>query len=372
MLIDLPPQSWFEAPGTHMREVCPPASLGLKDCTGVVTAWNSGAYDSVRRRMLIWGGGHDDYYGNELYAFELQTGTWARITEPSVVPAGSNAGEYFNRDPLSDGQPVSRHTYDCLEFLPDLDLLWSNGGSRATDGGGTRVNWFFDANTGWSQRAQGFGGFNVACAYDAASRRIFMTHPSLSIYDVDTDAWTPIDAAWGFPPLWPRYGGPYEHTATIDTRRGLLWMVGGWCTAPSECVGTVLVWDTAAGQPVTDDWVTTGGGAYTNRETVEQYYPEQIFESGGGVVYYARAPGFDYDSAADDLVAWPNFGAPYALDLDTKEWTIGSDVGAPAPPNTQGTYGRWRYIDAYNVFILVTSVDENVYFYKHTSGCGPG
>ena len=43
----------------------------------------------------------------------------------------------------------------------------------------------------------------------------------------------------------------------------------------------------------------------------------------------------------------------------------------PTSETSGGTYGRWRYVDAYNVFILVNSVDENVYFYKHTPGCGP-
>jgi hypothetical protein len=134
----------------------------------------------------------------------------------------------------------------------------------------------------------------------------------------------------------------------------------------------VMVWDMVRSMPVTDDWRTIGAGAYTNRESVERFYPDQIFESGGGAIYYASAPGIDYDSAADDLVAWPNRGAPYALDLETKEWVIGGGVGAPdSSTGTFGTFGRWRYVPEYNVFILVNSVDENVYFYKHTSGCGP-
>jgi hypothetical protein len=65
-------------------------------------------------------------------------------------------------------------------------------------------------------------------------------------------------------------------------------------------------------------------------------------------------------------------GAPYALDLDTREWTLGGEVGAPVSAASGGTFGRWRYVAAYNVFILVNSVDENVHFYKHTFGCGPG
>ncbi|MDI1450127.1 hypothetical protein [Polyangium sp. 6x1] len=32
---------------------------------------------------------------------------------------------------------------------------------------------------------------------------------------------------------------------------------------------------------------------------------------------------------------------------------------------------RFRYIAQYNVFVLVNRADENVFFYKHTAGCGP-
>lgn len=55
------------------------------------------------------------------------------------------------------------------------------------------------------------------------------------------------------------------------------------------------------------------------------------------------------------FVAWPDQGSPYALDLATKTWTRLS--------------ARWRYLPKYNVFILVSSVDEDVYFYKDTR-CG--
>jgi len=34
-------------------------------------AWSGGALDTKRDRLVIWGGGHADYYGNELYAFYL-------------------------------------------------------------------------------------------------------------------------------------------------------------------------------------------------------------------------------------------------------------------------------------------------------------
>jgi hypothetical protein len=375
MLINLAPQTWFEAPNSHMRTVCAPDTLGVSaivGCTGVVAAWSSGAYDSTRRRMLVWGGGHNDYWGNEIYGFDLRTGTWSRVTEPSTVPSGTSAGDFVNRDPLPNGQPVSRHTYDGVEFISDLGLLWAHGGSRAADGGHTAATWLFDASSGWTQRSDGYGGYQLGSAYDSASRRVFVFAPSgLVSYDVESDSWSAGDRAWGFPPLWPRYAAGGDRNAVIDPRRRLYWLVGGFCREPDRCRGTALVWDIDRNVDVTDEWNTTGGGVYTNIDIVRDY-PEQLMEGGGGAIYNVPAPGIDYDSVADDLVAWPNAGAPYALDLETKEWTLGGDIGAPVSRNSGGTFGRWRYVAAYNVFILVNSVDENVYFYKHTSGCGPG
>ena len=74
-------------------------------------------------------------------------------------------------------------------------------------------------------------------------------------------------------------------------------------------------------------------------------------------------------SVADALVAWTG-GSPRILDLESQAWSAGTDVGAPPTQVDAGTYGRWRYIDSYNVFILVNQPGQNVYFYKHTAGCG--
>jgi hypothetical protein len=368
LLIDLPPQTWFEAPDSHMREVCSTSAVvSMVNCYHVVNAWGGGAYDSVHRRMLVWGGG-PSYWGNEIYAFDLRTGSWFRQTEPSEPAEGASITEFYNRDPLPDGQPVSRHSYDGVEFMTDLGVLWVHGGSRATDGSAIATTWSFDPVVGWSQRATGPGGYSLASAYDPRTRRIFVhATENFHIYDVETDTWTTVPG-FGSAPLWPRYAGGGDRTGVIDTRRGLYWTVGGFCF-PDDCQGNVFVWDIGAGTAVTDDWNTTGGGAYSNRDLVGDMRPDQLFEGGGGAIYNVPAPGIDYDTAADDLVAWPNAGAPYALDLETREWTLGNEVGAPTSTR-RGTFGRWRYIEAYNVFILVTSVDDNVHFYKHTAGCG--
>jgi hypothetical protein len=364
-LIELPPNSWYEAPGTELRSVCVPDSVGVRGvvgCPAVISAWSGGAYDPVRRRMILWGGGHDDYWGNELYGFDLATGTWSRLTEPSTIPTGTSAGDFLNRDPLPDGQPVSRHTYDGVEYIAHLDALLGQGGARARDGGGTARTWLFDfATDGWSTPTEGPGGYSQATAYDEATRTVLVNgSESLHLFDVDANSWSSVPG-FGFPPLWPRYAVHGDKTGAVDPTRGLFWVVGK---------GQILVWNIAGAAMVTDDWVTTGGGDYTNADRLSNH-PEQVFISGGGDVYNVSAPGFDYDRAADAFVAWPNEGEPYVLDLASKAWTTGNPDGAPTSHTSGGTFGRWRYVDAYNVFILVTSVDENVYFYKHTAGCGP-
>ena len=35
-----------------------------------------------------------------------------------------------------------------------------------------------------------------------------------------------------------------------------------------------------------------------------------------------------------------------------------------------GTFGRWRYMPAFNAFVLATTIDSDVYAYKFTSGGG--
>jgi len=83
-------------------------------------------------------------------------------------------------------------------------------------------------------------------------------------------------------------------------------------------------------------------------------------------VITAAAPGLTYDAKADQIVAWVG-GGPWGLDLTNKVWTQRSSDGAPADSTSTGTYGRFRYLPEYNVFLLVTSMDA-VFFYKNTAG----
>lgn len=102
---------WLDIANTQIRSVCPPDNFGgsgyafTSYCNGVIDAWNGGVFDTARNRFIIWGGGHHDYSGNEVYALNMNTLTLSRLTDPAV-PVATACPEY-----LANGtQPNSRHT----------------------------------------------------------------------------------------------------------------------------------------------------------------------------------------------------------------------------------------------------------------------
>ena len=136
---------WHEIPKTVMRTVCPPNGFGgstyefSNECPAVTGAWNSAAFDTTRNRLVLWGGGHGDYLGNELYALELDTLSVRRLTDPALPLADMSCPEA-----LANGrQPNSRHTYDGLAYIEHADRLFAFGGSRSPCGFMSNGTWTF-------------------------------------------------------------------------------------------------------------------------------------------------------------------------------------------------------------------------------------
>ena len=112
---DLKPGEWYEVPSSHMKDVdpCPMRNCSYSAVEGqgaVMDDWSGGAYDTVRDRLIVWGGGHGGYAGNEIYVFDLNQLKWSRITEPSDPP-----GKDVPYAP--DGSPGTP-TITCNTFRP--------------------------------------------------------------------------------------------------------------------------------------------------------------------------------------------------------------------------------------------------------------
>ena len=123
VLDDLTEGRWLEILDSKLIDVAPRESPG--GSTLKIVAWSGGAYDSRRDLFLVWGGGHSDYAGNEVYAFDLASRKWRRLTEPSVADRARTPA-------YPDGQPRARHTYNYIEYVPSIDRLFGKPVIRGT------------------------------------------------------------------------------------------------------------------------------------------------------------------------------------------------------------------------------------------------
>lgn len=331
-----PVNSWVEVPNTKMASVTItdgkfPGVWGICGPHSVISAWSGAALDTKRSRLILFGGGHADYAGNELYSFDINAMKWERLTDPFINP------KIDDSDENADGTPQSRHSYGGLAYLAHSDKFFALGGSIYQSGHGscTKV-WTFDfADKKWARAKDKppFGAaYDCTCAYDPVTKKLWYCNYNMGCwaevycYESEGEKWCRIKMGEE-----PGYAG-----ATIDTKRGLLVALSG---------GKVRVHDVRGSAPA-QVWQTTGGDAFLKDREV----------------------GFDYDPVADKLVGW-SADKVYVLDPDKKEWTVNDPPGAPKPSGN-GTFGRWRYVPSVNAFILVTGISSNVHFYKLTAGSG--
>ncbi|HYM03268.1 MAG TPA: hypothetical protein VET85_10005, partial [Stellaceae bacterium] len=219
---------WTAVPNSHMDDVTYDGPLadaieGNSGPPSIIAAWGGATLDTRNHALLVWGGGHADYWGNEVYAFDLKTLRWTRLNDPAPI-AGWNG---TSSDILPDGTPSARHTYDSLTFLPASGQMFEAGSAASLQtGSGTTKSWLFNPTTrAWRQAADYTGAFyGVVSAYDPADQCVYAmsfgtmaAHPGLQRYDPRANAWTAI-------------GGlgisDYHMTAAIDPADHILVAVG--------------------------------------------------------------------------------------------------------------------------------------------------
>ena len=104
------------------------------DPGSIVRAWSSFAWDSTRQQLILWGGGHANYGGNEVYTWQSSTLEWTRASLPSAVQLipGSTDGFFTVDGPMHS--PIASHTYDNQEYLPGVDRFITFGGAAYNNG----------------------------------------------------------------------------------------------------------------------------------------------------------------------------------------------------------------------------------------------
>jgi hypothetical protein len=233
--------AWRPAPGVRRNishnlladlNPCPLNNCGYSGTSGlksVLNVWSGGAFATDFSRLgglVVHGGGHKAYYGNEVYVFDLDTLMWRRMSLPwepgpgargwigqaaPLGPTGSAPeGEY------ASGIPASSHTYDNVEYLPAAlarnrrgCFLRLTGTSNGYWGGGfSGRTHAFDLDTGqWRRysvnlttKAEGGGDGNAVC-FDPTRKRFWAIgryYSTVTRYlDIPTRTWASVRATDG-------------------------------------------------------------------------------------------------------------------------------------------------------------------------------
>lgn len=329
---ELPAGHWVELGGTAMQDVFPPEGTVPGSRAAIVLAWSGGVYDRDRHRMVVWGGGHGDYSGNEVYAFDLEALAWSRLNDPSLDVGGDEASGYY-----PDGLPRSRHTYDYVVYVPELGAMCSAGGAGLWMSGQINVANFdcFDFDTlQWSSRAPTpEGSIGGIADYDPVAGRVaYVAGPGiryLTDYDVAADVWTTHGDNFT--------NGGLGYGLTGRVHPGARLFVGVGASA-------IYTWD-----------LDVPGGVVESTVALADAPPG-----------FDRAnPGLDYDASLDRLVWWGGGTSLWSLDLDGMTWVehpaAPESTVVPPEPVANGTFGRFRYAIADDVFVLVNQTDQNVF-----------
>ena len=356
---------WFDVQGQHLSGNCPPNNFNnygydfASNCNGVVVAWNGGVGDTKRNRLWVWGGGHNDYAGNEIYYFDLNTLKFARANDPSD-PTPTCSAAY------SDGRASSRHTYGGLAYIASADKMFVWGGVHWCPGGGfSEDTWTLDLSqvgsgtsgtNGWKQMDStlGNGGIhpcagdgNPQAAYDPNTQLVFVNDSCSSggfwSYNVATNSYTHLNTQ-------PSNLSIHQNTV-IDPAHKVFLRFGD---------GTAQKIDISSGS---------------------SYNAVNLTASGCSGLMNANAPGLAFDSTQNLVVGWPAFGGTVYLYNAATDSCTTQTYNTSAPPDsshtgsahtTNGTFGRFQYFPAMGVFVLVNDWNIDVHTLRLTAGGGSG
>jgi hypothetical protein len=337
----------------------------------VLDAWNGGALATGFGRkgaLIIYGGGHADYYGNEVYAFDLETRLWQRLTNPYTTPAFP-----IDEGIWPDGTPSVPHTYDQVDYHPATNSLVVMRTQYHNLGGYNRplVSMFSldGLLPGDSTENRNLNRRNWR--YSRTNDRNHATSGGWSAFDSTRDV------------FWVNGGAGAESFSSFDPRPAADGgRFGRFQNYPRRSEATCAV---AAHDPVNDIVVFTtfrdtadaiaidlnrpGDGQAGNVKLLQTGTPPDRQQSHGWEWSPARA-AFVYYSRGAGVFELKQQGANWR----TSEWkwtqlTSPDNVLIPASENTSGSNGvfsRFRIatFDDAEVALVVTQVNGPVYAFR--------
>ena len=323
--------------------------------SAVLKAWNGAAFDEESLLFYFMGGGHGDYGGNEVYEFDLKTGRWARLTDPSPLSflfrwrerTKTKAARYCWA-PDMRRVPGAAHSYDGLQFSRKsrtifLIMMGAANGSCFNDKDGR----FEDDPRILFGRDRGVGMFEFNPARQESRNGL----PPRS--------WRRLELPERLRLRYPRSLELPDGSMIVGSRTRL------YAFDPTSGTVGKRLWR----------YGDLGDG-------VAEYHPSGLVLSlhrkallvrslQTGVLRRITAPGFHSKSLAVDnsgvVFSWDGRHRILAIDptATTPTWQMYDWSGAGPPEGNRRIYSKWQYIAAEDLFIGLSSHTTGVWVYKH-------
>lgn len=355
-MINITPKTWYQVSASRLDSVSPsPVPVGSTGVASVMDAWSGGAFDEVGDQLLIWGGGHTNYAGNEVYTFKLSNLQWSRLTEPCPpnIVSASNAiestgyyGTSANTSNPDFAQPRSRHTYDLLQCYNGKMYSVVGHALYITAGSAPQTDAFNISAATWSH---------------VASISSSTLYAGVTCLDTSGNIWYTGGGSQGFikrfnitSGIWIEHNDQFHDTGVLSA---------GYFTGVYHPPTNRLY---AFGMDHCVAWnLDISNNSITHID---------VPVSGPRNIVSAVAPGLAYDPISQLIVGWNGGSGVFTFDPNTSAFTKvvldPSNTVTPTDANAIGTYGRFRYSPISNVFVGVNKTSENVYLFKLNADVG--
>lgn len=372
---------WIPPPGSRSNisqnlladvDPCPKNNCvysGVLGQQAELEAWCGAAFADSFGHLGAWvttGGGHGDYYGNEVYAFSLDTRRWVRLSDPYLGGPQSTVdyveGEYV------PGIPLSSHTYQHLQYLPP------------SLGGGREGSLLLVVSYAAGKAARGSGR---AHAFDLAAKKWTRYSKNLASIGVSSTSGTCLDTKRGVYWRVPLGGGTIEYLSSRDrifrklvigSRGGNNFSLDQICAYdPVRDWLIVLDWRAKEGATVWTLDLARAFAAQTSKATATPSAKHRGELSWVRLDVAGDAPGNDVQGMGIEwcpplrcFVGYPGRGAtfvyklvPPALAVYASGWrwareSLDGDPPASREHGPHMTYNRFRWAASVGCFIWAT------------------
>jgi hypothetical protein len=400
-----------------------PANYG-RSPTAIIGAWSSFAWDPNRGDLIIFGGGHANYSGNDVYRWRGTTRRWQRASLPSEIKQSDVGPNSFVAIDGPDNAPISAHTYDNNIFLPLIDRFVTFGGAAFNDGSafsrlastGTRQftgPYLFDPSRADGNKVGGSQGSHVQRTGPHPevlggnmwkNRDIYVnipgnptlpgTYVSGCTSYAQENGKDVVYLVGRYPPSSTsanlfKYVVSDLNNPALDTiqRVGIFWTgISDQTSCGYDPVQKILLRAGNHGSPFFYWNLSTPGTSNRDVKMVPSDPSGEFANLLAGSTFKLRLCGMDFDPRRSRWVLWCGDGRVWTIrapaTLGPTGWTIIKQVspasvnpGGAVPNGDAGTgiLGKWKYIHNLDAFLgIQDSRAGNVWVYKPVGWQSPG